>query len=93
MMGGKPGGGRIGGTRVAVWSANMAASCSSASLLSALTGASAVAGDGFLSALTRSVAAAMAWSLEFGMGMVTWAGSQASVSLTRSALVSQTHVR
>ena len=92
-MGGKPGGGRIGGTRVAVWSAKMAASYSSATLLLALTGTSAVAGDWFWRAMTRSLAADMAWSLELGMGMATWTGSQASVSLTRSALVSHTQVR
>ena len=93
MMGGNPGGGRIVGARVAVWSAKIAASCSSASLLLALTDARAVTGDGFLRARTRSLAAATAWLVELGTGMVTCTGSQASVSLTRSALVSHTQVR
>ena len=93
MMERKPGGGRIGGTRVAVLSANMAASCSSAILLLALTGTSAVVGDWFLRAMVRSLAVATDWSLELGMGMATWTGSQASVSLTRFALVSHTQVK
>ena len=92
-MGGNPGGGRAGGARVAVWSAKNAASCSSASLLLAFTGARAVAGDGFLRAMIRSLAAATTWSVELVTGMVTCTGSHASVSLTSSCLVSYTHVR
>ena len=58
-----------------------------------LSGERAEAGDGFLNAVMRSVAAAMMVSLEDAVGMSTLVGNQVSVSLTRSALVSQIQTR
>ena len=75
-MGGNPGGGRIGGTRVAVWSAKITDSYSSAILLLALTGDRAVAGEGVLRAKTRTLVAATAWSVDLGAGMAMCTGSQ-----------------
>ena len=58
-----------------------------------LSGERAEAGDGFLSAVMRSVAAAMMVSLEDAVGMSTLVGNQVSVSLIRSALVLQIQTR
>lgn len=87
-IGAYPGGGLMAGV---VWSVKIVASCCRAALLLSATGAIGDAGDGLARAVTRSLAAAMARSAEFGMGMTTWVGSHASVSLIRSARVSHTH--
>ena len=83
-----PGGGLMAGV---VWLVKIVASCCRAALLSSAIGAIGDAGDGLARAVARSLAAAMARSVEFGIGMTTWVGSHASVSLMRSARVSHTH--
>ena len=52
-----------------------------------LRGDSADAGDGFRSALMRSLAAAMAVSVEDAVGITTFDGNHVSVSLILSACV------
>ena len=64
-----------------------------AARLSSPVSAIAAVGDGLRRVATRLVAAAMALSDDLGMGMMMLVGIQASVSLTRYALVSHTHTQ
>lgn len=89
-IGAKPG----GTVEVApVVMANMLASCLSAVVCSMLTGGSGDGWEGWRRAATRSLAAAMARSVEDAVGMTTWLGNQARVSEMRSAHVSLTQTR
>ena len=54
-----------------------------------LVGASGEAGEGLRRATVRSLAAAIAASVDEALGMVTLEGNQARVSAMRSAMVSQ----
>ena len=76
-----------------MWLVKIVASYCSATLFSSAMGAIGDAGDGLARAVTRSVAAAIARSVELGTGMKTWVRIHASVSLIRSARVSHTHTR
>ena len=72
---------------------NIVVSCCSAARSLSGIGASDDAGDGWASMFVRSRAAAMALSLDEGIGMTTWVGNHASVSAIRSARVVHTHTR
>ena len=71
----------------------MVASWFKASSLSAGIGANGLAGDGFWRMVVRSCAAAMARSVEEGVGMTTLVGNHAIVSVMRLARVSHAQTR
>ena len=88
-MGWKPGGGR----RAVALSVKIDASWWRASRALSSTGARGLAGDGCVRARVRSLAAAMARSVDDAMGMMCRVGNQARVSAMRSALVCQVQTR
>ena len=82
--------GMLGGITALV---KMSDSCWRAARSFAGIGARGDAGEGCFRMVARSLAAAMARSLEEGTGMTTRVGNHARVSAMRSALVVQTHTR